>query len=56
MNGNTTQRAPAYDVSLFRVIKQLGYGTLQRLLFASALLLAGGFISVQADSIDDSNA
>jgi type IV pilus assembly protein PilQ len=56
MNGNTTQRAPAYDVSLFRVIKQLGYGTLQRLLFASALLLAGGFVSVQADSMTGSNS
>ena len=56
MNGNTTQRAPAYDVSLFRVIKQLGHKTLQRLLFASALLLAGGFVSVQADSMDDSNS
>jgi len=56
MNGNTTQRAPAYDVSLFRVIKQLGYGLLQRLLFACALLLAGGFTSVQADAVSGSNS
>jgi type IV pilus assembly protein PilQ len=48
MNGNTTYQASANDTSLLRAIKQLGCSVLQRLLIASTLLLAGGFIQAQA--------
>ncbi len=48
MNGNTTHRAPAKHVLLFRATRQSGFSLLQSLLFATALLLAGGLISAQA--------
>ncbi|MGB5440139.1 MAG: type IV pilus secretin PilQ [Gammaproteobacteria bacterium] len=50
MNGNTTHRAPAKHVSLFRAARQFGRNTVQNLLFATALLFAGGFISAHAAS------
>ena len=56
MNGNTTHRTPANDISLVRVIKHLRCNILQRLLFASALLLASGYISVQAADPAGSNS
>ena len=55
MNGNTTHQAPANDTSLLRAIKHLGCNVLQRLLIASTLLLAGGFIQAQAAAPADSN-
>ena len=55
MNGNTTQRAPANNISLFGTIKHLGRNMLRQLLIASSLLLATGFIHAQAAAPADSN-
>ena len=56
MNGKSTHRAQAKYASLFRTIRQFGDSTLQRLLFATTLLLAGGFISAQAADMTSSNS
>ena len=56
MNGNTTHRAPANNVSLLWFIKHFGCELLQRLLFTSALFLAGGYITAQAAEPTGSNS